>query len=137
MKRSSLRRRSKSPQKKLESELWQECRRIIEEQYGTNCYTCSAKNLQGKNRQLGHVPWPKASLGAYLKYDIRVLRYQCFRCNINMGGNGALAYARMTREEGKSYMDKLEHDRNITVKSTLSTKEWYAKLLEEYKLLKK
>lgn len=46
---------------------------------------------------------------------------------------GAEAYKRMLREEGKSYMDKLEHDRNITVKST----EWYTKLLEEYKLLKK
>lgn len=133
MKRTALKRKSKSPQRKLEDDLWTECRRIIEEQYGTDCYTCLAKHLQGSNKQLGHVPWPKATLGAFLKYDIRLLRYQCFMCNINRGGMGAEAYKRMLKEEGKVYMDKLEHDRTILVKST----DWYTKLLREYKTIRK
>jgi len=127
-----MRRKSKSPQKKLEDELWQECRRIVKEQFGNDCYTCRAKNLQGSNCQLGHVPWAKASLGAYLKYDIRVLRFQCYRCNINLGGCGAEAYKRMLKEEGKAYMNKLEQDRNVTVKAS----DYYPKLLEEYKTIR-
>lgn len=131
MKRTALKRKSKSPQRKLEDELWQECRRIVKEQFGNDCYTCRAKNLQGSNCQLGHVPWAKASLGAYLKYDIRVLRYQCMRCNCHLGGMGAEAYKRMLKEEGKVYMDKLEQDRNVTVKST----DHYTKLLNEYRTI--
>lgn len=133
MKRTKLRRKSKSPLRKLEDELWQECKRIVDEQFGTNCYTCQANNLQGQNKQLGHVPWPKASLGAFLKYDIRVLRNQCFSCNIHRGGMGAEAYKRMLKEEGKEFMKKLEADRNITVKSA----DHYKYLLEEYKLIVK
>lgn len=131
--KSPLRKKSKSAQRALEDELWVECKRIADEQYGTDCFTCPAKNLQGRNKQLGHVPWPKASLGAFLKYDIRLLRNQCFRCNINLGGNGAVAYAKMLRQEGKLYMDKLEQDRNVTVKSF----DFYTGLLREYKEMKK
>jgi hypothetical protein len=133
MKKTPLRKKSKSDIRKVQDLLWQECRRIIDEQYGHDCYTCTAKNLQGSNRQLGHVPWAKASLGAYLKYDLRVLRYQCYRCNINLGGSGAQAYKRMLKEEGQAFMDKLEQDRNITVKAS----DYYHKLLMEYQTLKK
>lgn len=133
MKRTPLKKKSTQSIRKIQDTLWQECRRIVAEQFGTDCYTCSAKNLKGSNRQLGHVPWPKATLGAFLKYDIRVLRYQCFRCNIHLGGQGAIAYARMLKEEGKAYMKKLEHDRTITVKST----DWYTKLLAEYLTIRK
>jgi len=131
VRRTPLKRKSKSDIRKVQDELWIECKRIIDEQFGTNCYTCPAKNLQGSNKQLGHVPWPKASLGAYLKYDLRVLRNQCMRCNIHGGGQGAEAYKRMLREEGKAYMDKLEQDRNITVKAI----DFYRELLEEYKTI--
>lgn len=128
MRKTPLRKKSKSDIRKVQDLIWIECRRIVAEQFGTDCYTCGAKNLQGSNKQLGHVPWPKAELGAYLKYDIRVLRYQCYRCNINMGGMGAEAYKRMFKEEGKSYMEKLEQDRRITVKAI----DFYTELLEEY-----
>lgn len=131
MKRTALKKKSKQNVRKIQDLIWAECRRIVIEQYGYNgmvdCYTCGAKNLQGSNKQLGHM-WAKASLGAYLKYDIRLLRFQCMRCNIHLGGQGAIFYKRMLKEEGKKYMDKLEKDRNITVKST----DWYISLLEEY-----
>lgn len=75
------------------------------------------------------MPWPKASLGAYLKYDLRVLRYQCYSCNIYKGGMGAEAYKRMLKEEGQPYMDKLEMDRQVSVKAS----DFYKELLAEYK----
>lgn len=94
-----------------------------------DCYTCGAKNLQGSNRQLGHVPWPKATLGANLKYDLRVLKWQCFRCNINFSGLGGVAYPKMEREYGKEFMEQLERDRNVSVKAI----DFYQQLLEKYR----
>lgn len=46
---------------------------------------------------------------------------------------GAEAYKRMLKEEGKNYMEKLEHDRTITVKAS----DFYVTLLEEYKQIRK
>lgn len=123
-----MRKKSKQPISKIQRDLWVECKRIVDKVYGVNCYTCPAKNLEGRNKQLGHVPWPKSVLGANLKYDIRVLRNQCFSCNIFRGGMGAEAYKKMLREEGKPYMEKLEKDRQRTVKAY----DWYIELLEYY-----
>ena len=92
-----------------------------------DCYTCGAKDLRGSNRQLGHM-WSKASLGAFLKYDMRVLQFQCYRCNINLGGNGADFYARKLKEIGPKAMKQLEADRQVEVRA----KDHYLKLIEEY-----
>lgn len=72
--------------------------------------------------------WAKASLGAYLKYDLRVLRPQCARCNIFLGGMGAEFYAHMLREIGPEKMQALESDRRVTVKAY----DHYLKLITEY-----
>lgn len=61
--------------------------------------------------------WPKASLGAYLKYDLRILRPQCYNCNINLGGMGAIFYQKMTDEKGDQYMNQLHKDRQIEVRA--------------------
>jgi DNA-directed RNA polymerase beta' subunit len=121
---------------KLQRDLWKECRRVADIFYPperglkTRCYTCG-KQIEGRNKQLGHVPWAKASLGANLKYDMRVLRWQCYHCNINLGGQGAEAYKRMLREEGKAYMERLEKERQKTVKA----RDHYEELLAYYKSL--
>lgn len=132
MKRTSLRRKGKSPQAKLEESLWNECKRITREQYGNSCYTCGAKNLVGCNWHTGHL-WPKGSLHALLKYDIRILRPQCYNCNMNLGGMGAVFYTKMLKEEGKSYMSKLEEDRLKDKNIILKSFDHYTKLLKEYK----
>jgi len=72
--------------------------------------------------------WAKASLGAFLKYDLRILRPQCYFCNINCGGRGAEFYARMLSEIGEEKMKELEQDRQKTVKAS----DFYAQLLVEY-----
>ncbi len=133
LKRTKLKKVSKQSISKLQRELWQECRRVADILYKPDCYTCPAKNLTGSNKQLGHVPYPKSTLGANLKYDMRVLRWQCFACNINKGGQGAEAYKRMLREEGKAYMDKLEADRQKSVKAY----DYYLELLETYRTYEK
>lgn len=73
-------------------------KQIIIKTYGTDCYTCSQTNLIGANCQLGHIPWPRSLLSTAAKFDPRFGRIQCFRCNIHLGGNGAVALKRMQDE---------------------------------------
>ena len=130
MKKTPLRKQSKQKISTLQRKLWDECKRIIREQYGNVCYTCGATGLVGSNWHTGHL-YPKASLGAFLKYDLRLLRPQCYNCNINLGGNGAEFYKKMLRIEGKPYMTALENDKRISVMAY----DHYVKLLEEYKTI--
>lgn len=127
MKTSPLRKKSKSDIKKVQDKLWEECKRIIKIRYGDVCYTCG-KTVTGSNRHTGHM-FAKASVGAYLKYDLRILRPQCYFCNINCGGQGAIFIENMRRIEGDDYVDTILRDRNVTVKA----QEYYEKLLDVYK----
>lgn len=136
MKRTALKKKSKSDFKKLEDELWEECRRITFEQFGNDCYTCPQKNLVGRNLHCGHM-WAKGSLGALLKYDIRILRPQCYRCNMHLGGMGAVFRKRMEKEEGKTYMNKLDVDHIEDSRGLLKASVHYTNLLAEYKKITK
>lgn len=71
---------------------------------------------------------PKAACGAYLKYDLRNLRPQCYHCNINLGGNGAIFIENMREREGDEYVDKLMRDRQVTVKAY----DHYLMLIDKY-----
>lgn len=128
MKRSRLKKASKQKISTLQVKLWNECKRIIRARYGNQCYTCGAKDLSGSNWHTGHL-FTKASLGAFMKYDLRILRPQCYACNIHHGGRGADFYLKMWEENGAEYMNQLKADRNITVKAY----SHYEELLEKYK----
>ena len=54
------------------------------------------------------------------------------RCNLHFGGQGAIFYKRMLKEEGKDFMEQLEKDRNVTVKAI----DHYTDLLAYYKTVK-
>jgi len=124
--------RKKSLQKisTIQVKLWDECKRIIREKYGNTCYTCGKSGLSGLGWHTGHL-FAKASLGAYLKYDLRVLRPQCYHCNINLGGMGAIFIENMRKIEGNAYVNKILKDRQKTVVAY----DHYVKLLAQYKLL--
>lgn len=125
-----IRRQSKQPISVIQRKLWVLCKQIIRQKYGNTCYTCLDTGLVGSNWQTGHMI-AKASLGAYLKYDLRLLRPQCARCNLWEGGQGALFITRMREIEGYEYVDSILEDRKISVKAY----DHYAKLLEEYQKL--
>jgi hypothetical protein len=127
MKRGRLHKESKQPISKLQRDIWELCRQIATILYPSDCFTCPQKGLVGSNRQLGHL-WAKASLGANLKYDIRILRWQCMTCNCHQGGRGADFYARMLKENGQEYMDKLQQERQKTVKAY----DFYVNLKSSY-----
>lgn len=128
---NTINRTSRQPIAKIQRDIWQECRRIKNKPGGVNCYTCNAKDLQGSNKQLGHM-WSKATLSACLKYELDILEWQCTRCNIWGGGMGADFYKRKLKELGKKRMTELEQLRNKTVKAY----DFYVELLVKYKSVK-
>lgn len=127
LKRGKLKKESKQKISVVQRKLWGLCKEIIRKKYGNVCYTCGARGLVGWNWHTGHM-FSKASLGAYLKYDLRVLRPQCYNCNINRGGMGADFYSKMLEEIGEKEMEKLQKDRQVSVKAY----DHYLKLIDEY-----
>src|SRR3990167_7403089 len=125
MKRTRLKRKSKSPQRKLEDEIWQLCRKIQYAKYGKTCFTCR-KPVEGQNAHLGHFI-PRSVGGVALRYNLDNLRPQCYYCNINLGGNGSAFYKRLLEDEGQEFIDKLFALKQQTTKGA----EHYPKLLRE------
>jgi hypothetical protein len=115
---------------KIKKELEALQKKLVIKIFGNDCYTCPQKNLEGANCQLGHVPWPRSDLGPMAKFDTRYTRIQCFRCNINLGGNGAKAYERM--QKGHIDLDYLrkESDKQKGKPVKIS---WYENKIAEYK----
>lgn len=130
MKKTKLKKVSKAPISKLQRDIWVECKRIIRARYGNTCYTCGATGLTGSNWHTGHL-FSKATLSAFLKYDLRVLRPQCYHCNVNCGGRGAEYIDLMRQREGKKYVEEIIKDKQKTVKAY----DHYLKILEEYRQL--
>src|SRR3990167_2205596 len=129
--KTKLNRKSKSPLRKLQDEIWQHCRRIIKSRYilldGTyRCFTCD-KPIEGQNCQLGHFI-PNSVGGTLLRYNLDNLRLQCYYENINLGGNGSEFYRRMVLENGQEFVDNLFKLKYATAKA----KEHYENLLKEY-----
>lgn len=118
--------------KSLHNKIWPLCKTIIRKKYGNKCYTCTQVNLKGVNWQTGHFI-PASVCGAYLKYDLRNLRPQCMRCNIDSGGNGAEFYKRLVETEGQQYVDFIFADKNIVCKLSDRINE----LLPKYQKLAK
>lgn len=112
---------------KRKKKLWELCKQYIRGKYGNTCYTCGKGNLSGSSWQTGHFI-PSSVCGGYLRYDPRNLRPQCFRCNIDLSGNGAIFYRKLVEDEGQEYVDTLFEDKNRVVKTSDRVEElilWY------------
>lgn len=117
----------------LQKKIWVECKRIIRSRYGNTCYTCGRGGLEGSNWHTGHMI-AKGSLPLKYKYDLNLLRPQCYFCNINCGGQGAYFVKRWEQENKKNNFKKLEQEIKQN-KSMGSLESWgyLTNLLEEYK----
>lgn len=92
-------RKAKQPSvRQLKDKLWAECKRITRERHGNICYTCGKQPLEGSDWHTGHSK-PKAALPLLYKFDIRGLRPQCARCNLNLGGATDIFIAKLEQEE--------------------------------------
>lgn len=118
---------SKPDVKKLKVKLWKLCREIIIQRYGNTCFTCG-NYCDGSNRHVGHFI-PSSTCGALLRYDLRNLRIQCYRCNIHGGGEGATYYKNLVEEKGQDYVDQIFKDKHKTVKADWV---WFEEKISEY-----
>lgn len=64
-----------------------------------------------------------------LRYDLRNLRPQCYRCNIDLSGNGAVFYRKLTMDKGQDYVDQLFRDKERITKSSVT---FYQSLIDDY-----
>lgn len=130
LKRSGIKKRS-TPEALLKKKLWELCKNIIREAYGNTCYTCEKDGLKGSDWHTGHFI-PSSTCGAFLRYDLRNLRPQCYHCNINLGGNGAIFYRNMVDDVGQAEVDQLFADKQVSVKAD---RIFYEDLIRKYTTL--
>jgi len=115
---------------RFKTKLWELCKQIIRLKYGNTCYTCGKTGLSGSSWQTGHFI-PSSVGGAYLRYDLRNLRPQCYYCNINLGGSGATFYKNLVERESQEYVNQIFKDKNIIIKAD---EWWYISKIAEYEI---
>lgn len=103
-----------SPKKKLWKLTSEYVRRKNADSNGyVSCVTCGLTKHY-KEIQAGHFI-PKAQ-GLSIYFDLRNIHPQCYRCNINLGGNGPEYYTFMLREYGTEVIDELRKLSKTTIK---------------------
>lgn len=127
-KRASTRKPKVTSEKKLKAQLWELCKQIIRLKYGNTCYTCGAVGLAGGNWHTAHFI-ARSVCGSSLRYDLRNLRPQCFRCNISLSGNGSAFYRHLVQIEGQEYVDGIFKDKD---RITKTNRQWYEDKVREY-----
>lgn len=128
MKRTPLRKKSKSNIKRLQDKLWEHCKKLVRERDGNICIICNKQNLEGSGWHTGHFI-PSSTCGAYLRYDLRNLHSCCYNCNINLGGNGALFYRKLVDIYGQVFVDNVFRDKNNIIKAD---EIFYENKIKEY-----
>lgn len=124
----------KSELKKLKEKRWRLTSEYVRRLYADPhtescaCVTCGSEK-HWKEQQAGHFI-PQAQ-GNAVKWDLRNIHPQCFRCNINLGGNGAEYYPFMEMTYGKEVIDELRRLSNTTIKLTTSDHEEAIKELQK------
>ena len=122
--------KKKRSMKAITKELWELCKKLTRRNYKNVCFTCGATGLSGSNWHTGHFI-PSSVGGAFLRYDLRNLRPQCYNCNINAGGNGAIFYQRMVATEGQAFVDLIMQQKDYICDSRTR----YEEQIEAYKKL--
>lgn len=128
--------RKKNDVRKLKDRLWELCKQIVRARYrlkdGTwHCYTCGRVIDEPAKAQTGHCI-PSAVGGALLRYHLDNLRVQCYACNINYGGQGAIFVRHLTDELGEKRVDAMFA---LQGKSVKADSLWYQGVIAEYETL--
>jgi len=94
------------------------------------CFTCGKKG-EGKGLHAGHMI-PRACGGLSLYFHEENVHAQCYYCNINLGGNGAIYATKFIEKYGQETFDEI-----IRLKDQGYRKysiEEYQELIEIYKI---
>lgn len=115
MKRSSIRKKSKTPLAKAKDKLWKTLKQVIDIRDGPNCISCGADGLTGHNKHGGHFI-PSSSCGGFLRYDIRNVHNQCATCNLFRNGAGAEYTLNLQKKYGTKFVEQIIRDKNVSIK---------------------
>lgn len=109
-------------------ELWKVFSRYIRLRDKGTCFTCGLQR-PWKTMQAGHMI-PRASGGLSLYFHEKNVHCQCYRCNINLGGNGAVYANNFIERYGQEEFDEIIRlkDQGM-VKYNISD---YERMKEEY-----
>ena len=83
---------------KLNKLIWEEVKRINRLHNLPICYTCGKQNLSGSNWQAGHGK-ARSVLPLKGKNDLRNIKSQCMRCNVDCGGMTDIFIAKLEKEK--------------------------------------
>jgi hypothetical protein len=131
LKKTALRKKAKA--KTLgyyKNQYWTVFSRYIRIRDKGQCFTCDLKK-PWKTMQAGHMV-PRASGGLSLYFHEQNVHCQCYRCNINLGGNGAVYAKNFVEKYGQDDFDEI-----MRLKDQGYLKygiEDYKQLTEEYKV---
>lgn len=121
--KKGLKRKSKTPLAKTKEKLWKTLRQVVIKRDGDVCIACGKKPIGGAGQHGGHLI-PSSTCGTFLRYDLRNIFSECYFCNINLGGNGAVFLRSIEFLYGKKFVERLFKDKQREVK-------WGVKELEQ------
>lgn len=134
MKRSKLRKQSKTKVSTLKRKLWKVFSEYIRLRDNYTCFTCGRKG-EGSGIHAGHF-LPKSISGIALYFNEDNVHAQCYNCNINLGGN---QYTYGTKL-GKEKVDELYQIKNQINKWSeqdyLQRIEYYTQAVDNLRLQK-
>ena len=126
MKRTPLKKKSKTKISTLKRKLWALVSEYVRRKEDGECFTCGRKK-PWKEMQSGHCT-PK-SMGNAAYWDEGNIHVQCYNCNINLGGNGAEYIKRIEERFGK---DEAERVRNLRHQTVKYDEVWYIERIAYY-----
>jgi hypothetical protein len=118
MRKTKLRKKSKSELTKAKDKLWKTLKALIDIRDGDTCISCGATDLRGANKHGGHFI-PSSSCGGFLRYDIRNVFNQCATCNLFRNGAGAEYTLALQKKFGKKFVEKIIEDKQVPIKLTV------------------
>lgn len=131
MKRSPIRRKSKTDLAKLKEKLWQLCRLLVKKNHPHVCYTCGKFLVDGQaDFHTGHFI-SSSVCSTELRYDLDNLRPQCSGCNVWKSGNWLAYEEHLIQEKGKDWVEALKR-KNQETKGRKYDTSWYEEKIKEY-----
>ena len=115
MKRSGIKKKSKSPLAKAKQKLWATLKKVIDIRDGDTCISCGTSGLRGYNKHGGHFI-PSSSCGGFLRYDLRNVFNQCASCNLYRNGAGAEYTVTLQKRFGTAFVEKVIADKEVSTK---------------------
>ena len=123
MKRTPLKKKSKSKISTLKRKLWLHFANYIKKRDKYRCFTCG-RLAEGSGLHCGHFI-PKSVGGLLLYFHEENCRAQCYNCNINLGGNQYIFGQKL----GEAKVNQLSALKGKVLKVD---ENWYLERIKEY-----